>query len=69
MKQTAKFKICPKLTLDTMPFVQWLALGFEIYDYKRLSMYQLNNYWLYYRSHMVSCGLLYEPAHKFGLWG
>lgn len=69
MKQKTKCMMCPKMTLDTLPFKQWLYHKHGLCNSGKVSKRKLNDYWLEYRCDMLDVGLLYEPASMFGLWG
>lgn len=67
--QKIRVVMCPKCTLDTLPFRLWLGYIHKIYDYKSVSKAKLNELWLEYRCDMQEAGVEHQPAQIFGLWG
>lgn len=69
MKQKNVFCICPKCSLDCVPFRNWLYYSYDVTNYKKLHWSKLETYWLEYRAWSVENGFLYEASEKFHPFG
>jgi len=61
------FQICPKKKLDYIPFALYLAMMYEVYDWRELKPYKRTQAYNNYKIACVHFHVDYEHPSNFGL--